>query len=88
MRSEENERSDNASVSAHGEAMHNEGIALCAGGWINRGRRRDIDDKVQDELVLGAKHLVLTKRARCLQPPKERGLASASCGSLCYRLVT
>jgi len=46
MRYEENERSDNAGVLAHnihdGEAMPNEGIAWCAGGWIDRGWKRDM----------------------------------------------
>jgi len=45
MRSEEDERSDNAGVLAHTymvKQMPNEGIASCAGEWINQGWKSDI----------------------------------------------
>jgi len=82
MRSDENERSENAGVLAHNEseAMPNEGIALMC-RRVDRSGTEERHETVKYKMSrsLGRSTTLLTKGAGCLKPPKVRGLASVSC---------
>jgi len=81
MRSEEDERSENAGVLAHneGEAMPNEGIAVMCRRVDQSGtEERHETVKYKMSRSLGRSTSLLTKGAGCLKPPKG-GLASVPC---------
>jgi hypothetical protein len=80
MRSVDNERSGNAGVLAHCEAMPKEGIALTC-RRVDRSGMEERHETVKYKMSrsMGRSTSMLAKGAGCLKPPKVRGLVSVSC---------